>query len=593
MKSVIAELESLLFDWDIGTLDAAGIQRIRELLRESEEARVFLVRHQTLNAALRLDVDAGLDSLVIEPPGSDGSTATDLPDVASGVRHMVDRAMRNHDDSQHVFRVSYWAAAAAGFLTCVLAGRLLHLEFSTYQSEVAEVAAGFSGSEKVDLSEDGDLPFARNEPISEGVALVTRLVDVAWAENQDPLEVGDALLPGRLAIDAGYAQIEFFCGATVVVEGPAELDLRSPLLAYVRSGRLRANVPPAARGFSLEVDEMKVVDLGTEFGLSVSEKGTNVQVFDGEVELHQSASEKRTLTEGMALVRNANGDYLETEVTPDRFLDIQALDSRADDQQMERHGRWQDWSRQFRRDERLLAYFAFDSPSDWLRRLESSIQPADTLLDGAIVGAHQVTGRWNSKGGLEFKRPGDRVRVQIPGEFQSLTFACWVKIDSLDRWYNSLFLTDGYEKGEPHWQILNTGQIYFSVRPVSRSAPGKGPDAKDPQQKKDFKALSPPIWEPTMSGKWTHLAVTCDLETNTIVHYLNGEELSRHFVPAERLPEATRIGTATIGNWSIPTRPDAEFAIRNLNGSMDEFAILAAALSAEEIYEMYENGKPQ
>ena len=61
---------------------------------------------------------------------------------------------------------------------------------------------------------------------------------------------------------------------------------------------------------------------------------------------------------------------------------------------------------------------------------------------------------------------------------------------------------------------------------------------------------------------------------------------------AMRFVRLVRIGAASIGNWSIPTRPDSEFAIRNLNGSMDEFAIFSAALSHAEIQEMYNNGKP-
>lgn len=568
MSSMIDELESLLFDWDAGTLGDAGVKRVRELLRTSEQARDFYVQHQMLGAAMKLDDNAGLAPLADDTTAS----AARVYDAAKS-RASTDGQPRS---SRHVFRVSYWAAAAAALLICVLAGRLLHLEFFGQGAEDGQNLATSIPDSSAGPREE------RQEPTSEGVALVTRLVDVMWDANQSPLEVGDALSPGRLAIKSGYAQIEFFCGATVVVEGPAELELRSPLLAQVRSGRLRAQVPPAARGFSLEVDDIKVVDLGTEFGLSVSPKGANVQVFDGEVELQQPGTEKRLLTAGKALVRSADGKVSETEVTPDRFLDIRALESRAGDQRDQRYKQWKDWSEEFRRDKRLIAYYAFDAEGDWLRRLHSSGEPANDELDGAVVGAHQVAGRWRSKGGLEFKRPGDRVRVQIPGEFSSLTFACWVKIDSLDRWYNSLFLTDGYEKGEPHWQILDGGQIYFSVRPVDRQEQGR----------RDFKALSPSFWKPTMSGKWMHMAVTCDLDANVIIHYLNGNELSRHTVPESQLPATTRIGTASIGNWSIPTRPDAEFAIRNLNGSIDEFAILAAALSADEIREMYEHGKP-
>ena len=457
----------------------------------------------------------------------------------------------------------------AAVVICIQTGRLVQLELMTRQhSSTAAVA-------------ETDLRDETEEATSQGVALVTRLIDADWATGQTPLEVGDALPPGRLALTSGHAQIEFFCGATVIVEGPAELDLQSPSLARVRSGRLRAQVPPAARGFSLEVDEMKVVDLGTEFGLSLSPEGANVQVFDGEVELQQPASDKRLLTAGQALNRSVDGEYSEATVTPERFVDIATLESRASGQRDARHERWRAWSQETRRDERLIAYYAFDQDGGWQRRLNSSLEPENRELDGAIVGAHRVPGRWDSMSGLEFKRPGDRVRVQIPGEFTSLTFSCWVKIDSLDRWYNSLFLTDSYNKGEPHWQILESGQLYFSVRPT---APGEsGP--------RDFKALSPAFWNADLSGRWIHLAAVYDVNGNSITHYVNGQSLSHHDVPAEQIVP-TRIGAASIGNWSLPTQPDAEFAIRNLNGSIDEFAIFAAALSADEIKEIHDNGKP-
>ncbi len=559
MKSEIEEFESLLFDWELGTLDEAGRERARELLRTNTEIRTFYVQHQMINAAMKQDVDAGLELLQRREPAQE--TALSAKPEAQATRYG--------------FRVSYWMMAAAALAVCVLIGRLVHLEL-------------FDDNPSIPIADvETDLKEKRQEPTSEGVALLTRLVDVEWEANQPPLEEGDALSPGRLAIQSGFAQIEFFCGATVIVEGPAELDLQSPRMARVRSGRLRAQVPPAARGFSLVVDDMKVVDLGTEFGLSVSSEGANVQVFDGEVELQQPQAEKRIVPAGQALVRNPDGTYAESQVTPDRFLDIAKLESRAADQREERYRRWQTWSESFRRDPRLITFYAFDSKGDWLRRLDSSLEPENKQLDGAVVGAHQVEGRWASKGGLEFKRPGDRVRVQIPGEFNSLTLACWVKIDSLDRWYNSLFLTDHYNQGEPHWQILDTGQLFFSVRHKPDDV--RGPAAK---KKTHQPVLSPPFWKPSLSGRWLHLATTYNAETGRTTHYLNGKVLHEEFIDKDLLVKTTRIGAASIGNWSIPTQADSEFAIRNLNGSIDEFVILAAALSANEIKEMYENGKP-
>lgn len=544
MKTEIDELESLLFDWEAGSLDDAGIERVRELLRGSQDARDAYAQYQAVSAALKLESDAGL-----------GPEALSLPSFATKTQHST----RSWGKTTFVI--------SAG-LILALAARILFLEFANTQPAVTNIAAG---NDRADSA----------EATSTGIALLTRLIDVEWAANQSSMEIGDALEPGRLAIESGYVQVEFFCGATVVLEGPAVLDLKTPTLARVLKGRLRAQVPPAARGFSLEVDDMTVVDLGTEFGLSVTAEGSDVQVFDGEVELQKANDTQQRLIAGQGIQRDSAGKFNLSETTPAAFVDIASLESRANSQQAARFKRWKNHSRQLRKDSRLISYYAFDEEGDWTRTLNSSLQPVDHEFDGAIVGAARVEGRWPGKNALEFKRPGDRVRIQIPGEFRSLSFACWVKIDSLDRWYNSLFLTDGYNKGEPHWQILDSGQLFFSVRV---SAVDGGQEHR--------KVLSPPFWNPSLSGKWLHLATTYDVDRKQVCHYLNGSQIHKETIPDHQLVSTTRFGKATIGNWTSPQRPDEDFAIRNLNGRMDEFALFADVLSEQEIQTMYENGKP-
>ena len=360
------------------------------------------------------------------------------------------------------------------------------------------------------------------------------------------------------------------------------------MLATVHHGQLRAQVPPAARGFSLNVDDMQIVDLGTEFGLSVSADSADVQVFDGEVELHHADRSKLQLNAGEAVTRSSTGEIQTGSATPERFLDLATMESHASEQTRVRYERWKAWSRALCEDPRLITYYRFDNVDSWQRRLPADVHPLNRELDGAIVGATRTTGRWPTKSALEFKRPGDRVRVNIPGEFQSLTFTCWVKIDSLDRWYNSLFLTDHYNQGEPHWQILDTGQLFFSVRSRPDEVEGQ-PVVHGPSHKT---VLSPVFWEPSMSGKWIQLATTYDAEAARTTHYLNGAVLHSETIPQAQQVKTTRIGAASIGNWALPTKPDAEFAIRNLNGSIDEFAIFSAALSADEIREFYDYGKP-
>ena len=89
--------------------------------------------------------------------------------------------------------------------------------------------------------------------------------------------------------------------------------------------------------------------------------------------------------------------------------------------------RWQSFSKSLSQDPRLIAYYNFTEDNYNRRTLKNASLRGDDL-DGAIVGASQVQGRWGNKTALTFKRPGDRVRINIPVNFTSLTFSCWTKL---------------------------------------------------------------------------------------------------------------------------------------------------------------------
>jgi hypothetical protein len=72
---------------------------------------------------------------------------------------------------------------------------------------------------------------------------------------------------------------------TVVVEGPADVELISVDRIACNRGRLRARVPEGAEGFVVTGPGSAVVDLGTEFGVNVKPDGkSRGKVFKGEVE---------------------------------------------------------------------------------------------------------------------------------------------------------------------------------------------------------------------------------------------------------------------------------------------------------------------
>src|SRR5262249_17843172 len=119
---------------------------------------------------------------------------------------------------------------------------------------------------------------------------------IAWLVNaqnclwsgQEP--TGDMRAGKVLKLERGLAAIRFECGARVVLEGPASLELLSAHSARLRHGQLTAGVPGAAVGFAILSPRGRVIARGPEFGIVVSEDGAaRVYVFEGKVEAHPAA----------------------------------------------------------------------------------------------------------------------------------------------------------------------------------------------------------------------------------------------------------------------------------------------------------------
>jgi hypothetical protein len=89
-----------------------------------------------------------------------------------------------------------------------------------------------------------------------------------------PRVAGDRLGAGTLKLVQGAAWIRFDKGTIARVTGPAVIDLRSPDGMLLHRGHLTAQVPPLATGFTVTTPVGRVVDLGTEFDVSVDDAGT-------------------------------------------------------------------------------------------------------------------------------------------------------------------------------------------------------------------------------------------------------------------------------------------------------------------------------
>jgi ferric-dicitrate binding protein FerR (iron transport regulator) len=411
---------------------------------------------------------------------------------------------------------------------------------------------------------------------STAVAMLTRAVDAQWAEGKERPRLGGALKPGWLQLRSGLAQVVFYSGARVVIEGPADLRLVSANEAACPNGRLLAEVPEPARGFRLSTDQLNLVDLGTSFGIDANPRQTELHVFKGKVELRPGTRAKQSLSERQAAVVQGNAAPRLMAASAAAFSSMFEFQQRSLASEAFRYERWQFANAQLNGDPSLVVHLDFEnlSGADWTVR--NAAERNRSVPEATIVGGVRAEGRWREKQALEFHSVNDRVRLVVPGDFDAVTLSAWVCVKGLDRKFNSLFMCDGFAPGTIHWLIRNDGVLGLTVIGTD---PGR------------FQILaSPPVLALEDLGVWLHLAVVLDGRNRQVVHYVNGEPVSRHGL---RLGPPFRLGASELGNWNAGNDPaPTPFLIRNLSGAIDEFALFSRAWSDAEIRELHAQGKP-
>lgn len=404
-----------------------------------------------------------------------------------------------------------------------------------------------------------------NEEMTPAVAIVQNLVGRLESE-EGALSKGDSLKPGIVKID-GYVALEFFKGARMTIAGPARLELVNPQRVICHFGKIRATVPALAKGFTVVTAQSEIVDLGTEFAMEVGVSGkTEVHVFDGEVEAYdakRNPESMKLLTAGHALNIVGEKNWQPIPMKPDRFEDLVNVNQLARDQDAEKLNAWKAVNRAIKSDSRLIAYYDFERDPERPRTLLNRAAETGSKHNGAIVGARWTNGPWPGKGALSFKHPGDRVRLNLTGEYDDITLAARVRVDGLDRSYSSLLLSDGYEPGDIHWQIRSNGSLSLGLN-YSES------------RKRTIKLAG--FMDLSRLGRWFHIATVIDQSKRKVFQYLDGKLLSEHHI---KDGGKWTFGDASIGNWDHPIATPS--TVRSLNGAMAELMIFRAAISAEEI----------
>lgn len=188
------------------------------------------------------------------------------------------------------------AAAAAVFVCGAVAGK-----FISSPSAIDPVMAGTS-SEEISQTQPSPIDVS---------ASITSMVGVEWSDGVLPKTIQLLAESEPIAWDAGLMEITFASGVRALIEGPAEIQVTGNNDAYLTNGRLVADVPKGAEGFTVSHGQGRVVDLGTEFAINVPSDLSMVEVgvFSGEVEVYnKDQNQPVKVFENHAIVHGSSSD---------------------------------------------------------------------------------------------------------------------------------------------------------------------------------------------------------------------------------------------------------------------------------------------
>lgn len=288
--SLLQEVESLCCALVEGTISQQQLRRLEQLVRENAAAKRTYIEYFNLHAALHhynaanLATVAGLSGENDEPTSE---TTTPIPTKAL------------------MFPSLPLSLPVLGgiFVVLLCLGTWLFHDVLKNTENGPDLATNSPSA-----------PISTTDPSQQETTEENYVAEMIWSNlgvqgNGGNLAASSKLAKGEtLRVQNEDVRVRFACGAMVTLHGPAVFHIVSEIRGELEFGSLEARVPPEATGFLIDTPATRVVDLGTEFGLSVNTNGeTNVKVLDGEVETEPrrptltAPDSRRKLREGDAL----------------------------------------------------------------------------------------------------------------------------------------------------------------------------------------------------------------------------------------------------------------------------------------------------
>ena len=317
-SQIDAELLALFFD---GELSDENIAELNRVLENSESARqefldaVYLREGMRRWAFSRGSADA-LQVISLATSSVSLGPSEESPQQAASEKAQVEHAGQHGlvaaTGEQSESLRSRDRSLPGGKLFVTAVALLLLVSASLYFGrpwvDGSLVATNLGWEADLTLSEE-------THALSESDSVIARLTstssDVRWSRGRVPSDFLMRFRPGDiLGIESGIAQVEFSGGARLVLSSPAALQFTSGASARLMQGTVTGRAQNS--NFALVTPTATVVDIGTEFGVGVGASGTDVTVFEGEVQVH-GLSQKgdggpvRRVREGMSMRIDANG----------------------------------------------------------------------------------------------------------------------------------------------------------------------------------------------------------------------------------------------------------------------------------------------
>lgn len=159
-------------------------------------------------------------------------------------------------------------------------------------------------------------PVVNTEPV---FAVVRETQRGSWADGRE-VRVSETVGKGPWSLESGLVSFANDDGVELLIEGPAVGEWLGVQHLRLTSGSVMVRMPKGQSGFVVELPQMRVTDLGTEFGVSVSPSGDErVQVYDGRVRAETTSGKVQELKVGSALQCSADGELAPASFVEDRF----------------------------------------------------------------------------------------------------------------------------------------------------------------------------------------------------------------------------------------------------------------------------------